>query len=116
MPAGLLIFNVIVTGIYAIGVLAAYFASVLDPTSRARRSASPASSTAIGTIAFTLFVDPTSAIITDQAVKGERTVEEVQSMVFYLSLTAIVGTLLSQVILYPAALFIEVARVVNLLH
>ncbi len=38
-------------------------------------------------------------------------------MVFYLALTAIVGTLLSQLILYPAALFIgSVARFVNLLH
>jgi len=62
----------------------------------------------IGTIAFTLFVDPTSAIITDQAIHGKRTVEEVRSMVFYLSLTAIIGSLLSQAILYPAGVIIEV--------
>jgi hypothetical protein len=46
-------------------------------------------------------------MITDQAIHGRRTVEEVRSMVFYLSLTAIVGTLVSQVIFYPAALVVE---------
>ena len=62
----------------------------------------------IGTVAFTLFVDPTSSIIIDQAVKGERPVEEVNAMVFYLSVTAIVGSLLSQLILWPAAVIIKV--------
>ena len=47
------------------------------------------------TIAFTLVVDPTSAYITDQAVRGERSMAEVKSMIFYLALTAIIGTLLS---------------------
>jgi hypothetical protein len=62
----------------------------------------------VGTIAFTLFVDPTSSMITDQAIHGKRTIQEVRSMVFYLSLTAIIGSLLSQAVLYPAAVIIEV--------
>jgi hypothetical protein len=38
-------------------------------------------------------------------------------MVFYLALTAIAGTLLSQLILYPSAVVIgAVAHFVNLLH
>jgi hypothetical protein len=71
----------------------------------------------IGTIAFTLFVDPTSSMISDQAIHGRRSVGEVRSMVFYLSLTAIVGSLLSQVILYPAAVIIAVvARFAGNVH
>ena len=107
VPRRLLVFNVIVTGIYAIGVPAAFLASVLDPA--ASRTASNLSGVinGIGTISFTLFVDPTSSMITDQAIHGKRTIEEVRSMVFYLSLTAIAGTLLSQVIFYPAAVVIE---------
>jgi Alternate to MurJ len=107
IPRRLLVFNVIVTAVYAIGVPAAFLASVLDPG--AARTASNLSGVinGIGTISFTLFVDPTSSMITDQAIHGHRTVEEVRSMVFYLSVTAILGSLLAQVIFYPAAVIIE---------
>ena len=117
LPAGLLVGNVVVTGIYAIGVVAAIYASVLDPAVARTATLLSGIVNGIATIAFTLIVDPTSAYITDQAVKGERPVDDVKAMVFYLALTAIVGTLLSQLILYPAALFIgSVAKLVNLLH
>lgn len=111
IPKRLLIFNTVVMCVYAIGVQASYLASVLDVHWRATAIGLSGVINGIGTIAFTLFVDPTSAMITDQAIHGKRTVEEVRSMVFYLSLTAIVGTVLSQAIFYPAAVVIEaVAR------
>lgn len=111
IPKRLLIFNTVVMCVYAIGVQASYLASVLDVHWRATAIGLSGVINGVGTIAFTLFVDPTSAMITDQAIHGKRTVEEVRSMVFYLSLTAIVGTLLSQAIFYPAAVVIEaVAR------
>jgi hypothetical protein len=106
VPGRLLFFNTLVTSIYAIGVVAAYYASVLNITARTTATGLSGIVNGIGTISFTLFVDPTSAFITDQAVKGERPIEEVKSMVFYLSLTAILGTLISQIWLYPAALLI----------
>jgi hypothetical protein len=117
LPRRLLIFNLLVTAVYAIGVQSSFLASVLDV--RVARTAISLSGVinGIGTIAFTLFVDPTSAMITDQAIHGRRTVEEVRSMVFYLSLTAIIGSLLAQLIFYPAALVIEyVARFANQFH
>ncbi len=109
IPKRLLIFNVVVTGIYAIGVIAAYYASVLAPS--VARTATGASGlvNGIATVAFTFFVDPTSSMIVDEAVKGERPHEDVRTMVFYLALTAIIGWLLSQFILWPSA---EVIRVV----
>ena len=108
LPKRLLIFNTVVMCFYAIGVQASFLASVLDV--HVARTAITLSGVinGVGTIAFTLFVDPTSSMITDQAVHGKRSIEEVRSMVFYLSLTAIVGTLLSQLIFYPAAVVIEV--------
>ncbi|MGP6156824.1 MAG: lipid II flippase family protein [Vulcanimicrobiaceae bacterium] len=117
VPANLLISNVVVTGIYAIGVVAATYASVIDPADARTAVLLSGIINGIATIAFTLIVDPTSAYITDQAVKGERTLGEVKSLVFYLALTAIVGTLLSQLILYPAAVVIAfVAHLVNQLR
>ena len=108
LPKRLLIFNTVVMCVYAIGVQSSYLASVLDVAVARTAIGLSGVVNGIGTIAFTLFVDPTSAIITDQAIHAKRTVEEVRSMVFYLSLTAIIGSLLSQAILYPAAVIIEV--------
>jgi hypothetical protein len=111
VPRKLLIANVLVTAVYSIGVLAAYYASVLNLKARTTAVGLSGIINGIGTILFTLLVDPTSAIITDQAAKGERTLAEVRSLIFYLAITAIIGTLLSQLILYPAAWIIaEAAR------
>lgn len=108
LPRRLLVFNTIVMCVYAIGVQSSFLASVLDVAVARTAISLSGVINGIGTIAFTLFVDPTSAIITDQAIHGKRSVEEVRSMVFYLTLTAILGSLLSQAILYPAAVIIEV--------
>jgi hypothetical protein len=114
IPRRLLIFNVVVTGIYAIGVVAAYYASVLDVNVARTAIGISGIINGIGTIAFTFFVDPTSSIIVDEAVKGERPHQEVKAMVFYLSLTAVIGWLVSQALLWPAAWIIAaVAHLVN---
>ncbi|MBC5810594.1 MAG: DUF2837 family protein [Candidatus Eremiobacteraeota bacterium] len=117
LPIKLLIGNAVVTGIYAIGVVASYYASILLPD--VARTALPASGVVngIATISFALIVDPTSAYIVDQSARGERPLSHVKAMVFYLALTAAIGTLASQLILWPAAILIgNVARVINLLH
>ena len=114
VPRKLLVFNVLVTAIYAIGVVAAYYASVLNLAARTTATGLSGLINGIATVSFTLVVDPTSALITDQAAKGERSLEEVKAMVFYLSLTAIVGTLCSQVILYPSA--VAIARVAGMFY
>ncbi|MDE2480760.1 MAG: DUF2837 family protein [bacterium] len=117
VPKRLLISNVLVTGVYSIGVQAAFLASVLDPGVARTATSLSGVINGVGTILFTLFVDPTSSMITDQAIHGNRSVEEVRTMVFYLSLTAIVGSLLSQLIFVQAALVIEyVARFANHVH
>ncbi len=114
VPKRLLIFNVVVTGIYAIGVVAAYYASVIDVNVARTAIGISGIINGIGTIAFTLFVDPTSSIIVDEAVKGERPQRDVKAMVFYLALTAIIGWILCQLILVPAAEVIAfVAHLVN---
>ena len=84
LPKRLLIFNTVVMCVYAIGVQASFLASVLDVGVARTAISLSGVVNGIGTIAFTLFVDPTSAIITDQAIHGKRSVEEVRSMVFYL--------------------------------
>jgi hypothetical protein len=117
VPTKLLVANVLVTGIYAVGVVASYYASILRPD--VVRTALSASGlvNGIATIAFALIVDPTSSFIVDQAAKGERSLEDVKAMVFFLAVTAIVGTLVSQLLLYPAAVFIgDAAHLIKISH
>jgi hypothetical protein len=106
LPLKLLAGNVIVTAVYAIGVVASFYASVIDLDARTTATGLSGLVNGIGTVAFSFFVDPTTAYITDQAVKGERPVEDVRAMVFWLSATAIIGWVLSQLILIPGAYFI----------
>jgi hypothetical protein len=114
IPRRLLVFNVVVTSVYAIGVVAAYYASVLDVNVARTAIGISGIINGIGTIAFTFFVDPTSSIIVDEAVKGERPHGDVRSMVFYLSVTAIAGWIVAQLLLWPAAEIIKVvAHLVN---
>jgi hypothetical protein len=108
LPKRMLIFNIVITAVYSIGVVSSYYASLLDVTAARTALGLSGIVNGVGTIAFTLFVDPTSSLITDEAVRGKRPLEQVRSMVFYLAVTAILGTLISQVILWPAAKVIAI--------
>ena len=114
VPLKLLFWNTVLQSVYAIGVVAAVYASVRDPLLARTAYSLSGIVNGIGTFAFTLFVDPTAAGIVDSAVHGKRTVEDVRAMVFWLTVTMVLGTLLSQVFLYPATLLIDfTARLVH---
>lgn len=106
VPTKLLVGNTILQAVYAIGVAAAIYASVLYPSLARTALSLSGIVNGIGTVLFALFVDPTAASIVDQSVSGRRDVFHVRSMVFYLAVTAVLGTLLSQALLYPATLLI----------
>ena len=103
VPAKLIIGNLVVMAIYAIGVPSAYYASVLNLDARTTAAGLSGIVNGIGTLAFTFFVDPTSALMVDQAVKGERSLNSIRAMVIALCVTAILGTIVSQLLLWPGA-------------
>lgn len=109
VPSKLLIANTLLFAVYAVGVVAAYYASVLDLDARTTATGLSGLVNGIGTIAFSLFVDPTTALIVDRAARGERPRNHVSAMIFWLVATAFLGTLLAQVILAPAAWYIAAA-------
>ncbi len=113
IPRRLFVFNTLVTGIYSIGVVAAFVASVIDVRHRATAIGLSGLINGIATVSFTLIVDPTSAYITDQAARGERPIEQVKAMVAYLAGTAVLGTILGQLLLVPAAQIIAFAAAVT---
>lgn len=109
VPRKLLIANTVLWCVYAVGVVAAYYASILVLDSRTTATGLSGLVNGVGTVAFSLFVDPTSAYIVDQTVRGERPHSDVRSMIFWLIVTAFVGTILAQLILVPAAEYIATA-------
>jgi hypothetical protein len=103
LPKSFLIWNIVVTAFWVAGPLAALYASVLAPDVTATCIALSGLITGVATITLTLIVDPAAALITDQAALGQRPEADVKAMLLYLVLTAVAGTILSQLLLSPAA-------------
>ena len=106
VPRRLLIFNIVLYAVYSVGVVGAFYASVIDLSSRTTATGLSGLVNGIGTVAFALFIDPTTALIVDQTVRDERPRRDVAAMIFWLIVTAFIGTLLAQLILFPAAEYI----------
>lgn len=104
IPKTLLALYTFIAGIYTIGVLAAFYsATLVAPEHRLAASASSGMINGIATVLLTLFVDPKFAIITDQTLKGERPYTDVKALVILLIGAKLIGTLLGQAFLVPAA-------------
>lgn len=104
IPKRLLILNILITGVYTVGVLAAYYsATLVAPKYRLSASASSGMINGVASILLSLFIDPQSAIITDQAMREERPYEDVKTLVVLLIVTKLLGTLLGQAFIIPAA-------------
>jgi len=107
IPKRLLLYNTLITGIYTIGVLAAFYAATLvPPQHQLSASASSGLINGIAAILLTLFVDPQAAIITDQALTGRRSPDDVKALVILLLTTKIIGTVIAQFMIIPSAYFI----------
>jgi hypothetical protein len=108
IPKTFLVLNVLMVSIYAIGVLASMLAGAFVPDYRVTATQLSAIVNGIATILLTLMVDPTAALITDQAARGKRPENDVRKMVFYLIGGRVLGTLIvSQLLLIPSAEYIK---------
>lgn len=108
IPKTFLVLNVVMVSIYAIGVLCSLLAGALVPQFRVTATQLSGIVNGIATILFTLMVDPIAAHITDQAARGKRPVNDVRTVVFYIVLGRVMGTLiLSQIFLIPGAHYIK---------
>ncbi|MHB8125692.1 MAG: lipid II flippase Amj family protein [Desulfitobacteriaceae bacterium] len=104
IPLQLLVLNALVTGIYTIGVMSAYYAaSLVVAQHRLAASASAGIINTTANIIFMLFIDPKSSIITDQALRGNRPYEDVKTLVVILMSTKLIGTIMGQMLLIPVA-------------
>lgn len=104
IPKELIVLNALVTGIYTIGGMSAYYAaSLVGVEHRLAASASTGIFNTSANIIFMLFIDPKSSIITDQALRGNRPYADVKALVVILMSAKLLGTLLGQLLLLPVA-------------
>jgi hypothetical protein len=104
--------NFVMVSIYAIGVLSSLYAGAQVPEFRTTASQLSGIVNGMATVLLALMVDPTCALITDQAVRGKRKEGDVRAMVFYIILGRILGTLiLSQLLFWPASEYIKDATI-----
>lgn len=107
IPRAFLFLNIFVTGIYTIGVLSALYAGALFPDFRSTATLLSAVINGVATILAATVVEPTAASLTDQAVRGDRSEEDVKQMALYLTVTRFIGTILAQAIFLPSAHIIK---------
>lgn len=117
MPKGFLIGNVVVLTFMTVGQLASIYAgAALAPeVARTATLLSPLIN-GVATVTLSVIVDPMSARIVDHAIEGDRPMEDVETMTFWLAMGSVVGTLAAQLLFTPAAWFIgEGAKIVGLI-
>jgi len=107
IPHLFLYLNIFMVSIYTIGVLASLFAGAQLPQYRATAANLSGIVNGLATILLALMVDPSSAHIVDQVVRGKRSENDARSMVFYLVMGRVFGSfLLAQLIFWPATEYI----------
>lgn len=106
VPRRIVVLNTFVTGIWTIGVLAALYAGFLDHEHVRTTTTMSGIINGVATLLGVLLIDPHVASITDEAARGIRSDEDVQSLSMYLAFSRIAGTILAQALFVPAADFI----------
>jgi hypothetical protein len=114
LPRSFLLLNILVTGVYTVGVSSTIYASALAPDLARTATTLSGVVNGIGTLLLVLLIDPVSALITDQALRGRRPPAEVSHIVVWQVTGRLLGTLLAQLIFLPAALL--VVRLAHLLE
>nr|WP_027355534.1 lipid II flippase Amj family protein [Desulfofundulus thermocisternus] len=112
IPLTFFMAHTIVTGIWTTGVLSALYAGALLPEYRSTASLLSGVVNGVATILSAMIVDPTAAMITDQALRGIRDQRDIRQMVYYLCLTRVLGTILAQVFFLPAAHLIKETAII----
>jgi hypothetical protein len=107
MPRRLMLMNSMVTAIYTVGVLAALYASFLPGPYSIGASQSSGLINGIATILLTLLIDPQVALLTDKVLRKEAKLSSINRVFGSLMFSRLCGTLLAQLILLPAAYWIQ---------
>ncbi len=99
--------NVVVIGIWTTGVLSALFAGALLPSFRSTATLLSSIVNGIAVVLAAFLIDPVTAMITDQAIQGIRSENEIMHLTFLLIFSRLLGTFFAQLIFLPAACLVK---------
>jgi hypothetical protein len=106
IPRSFLLLSIVVTAFYTVGVSATIYASALAPELARTATTLSGVINGVGTLLLVLLVDPVSALITDQALRGDRPAAAVSHIVIWQVAGRFLGTLAAQLLFQPAALLV----------
>lgn len=108
IPWSVAIANTIAMAVWSVGVFAALYAGYLHPELRVTASQMSAVVNGVATILMFAFIDPYLSLMTDDVAAGAVDESYFRRSVVWLTGSRLVGTVLAQVILVPAAAWIVV--------
>jgi Alternate to MurJ len=102
-PAGVLVSNIMATAVWTVGVFASIYAGRLEPDLRATSSNLSSIINGVATLLLFVVVDPHLSLLTDDVVEGRASEGSLRRSVVWFLGTRLMGTVLAQVLLVPAA-------------
>lgn len=96
-----ILLTVLMAALYAVAGPAAQIASAITPEGARTALTLPSFLTGVGTVLLVLLVDPLTAHVMDQALRGERPISDVTAVTVWQIGGRLVGTLLAQLLLSP---------------
>jgi len=101
-----ILLNAVVTAFYSVGVLSSLYAAHLFPEHGTTASQASGIINGFATILLTVFIDPQMGLITDKALNDDRRKDQLGKIYVLMMTTRFMGTMLAQLVLVPAAIFI----------
>lgn len=113
IPKKIVLMNVITSSIATVGVLSSLYAGCLYPEFRTTCSTLSSAINGFATILMFLFIDPFISMMTDDVIRGECSELDFSRCVIFIVCGLIVGTVIAQLLLVPAAEAIAIiARII----
>ncbi|KAF0821349.1 putative integral membrane protein YdaH [Cytobacillus firmus] len=106
IPKRLFLFNMFVTAIYTIGVLAALYASLLTTASSNTAVMASGLINGVATILLSIFVDPKISVMSDNVVHGKAKYSNLKGISIMMVTSRLIGTVLAQIMFIPGAYYI----------
>ncbi|GKV70115.1 hypothetical protein NCCP2716_26130 [Sporosarcina sp. NCCP-2716] len=106
IPIRLFVINMVITGIYTIGVLSALYAALLAPERASTAIMASGLINGMATILLVIFVDPKVSVVADDVVNGRGNYQTLKNISIMMVSSRLLGTLLAQVFFIPGAKYI----------
>ena len=107
LPFILLLVHILVVSIWTNGVLAALYAGALLPAYRSTASLLSGIVNGTAAVLANFMLDPVTAVITDQALQGQRDERDMFNLTYWMMFTRLLGTILAQLLFIPTVHVVE---------